>query len=354
MAERLRVLVSAPSLDVAQNVSGVSAVTVQIMRVLAPTHSVAHLQVGREAGVGLAGALLGAAKAAGIIMRGDYDIYHSNTALNPRSILRDSLLTGLAATRGRAVVVHLHGGKYVHEPAPRGWSRLIAALLRTRQVVSLSGLEAERVGTWYGARRVAVVFNGVEVAPTAQRIPRTDPAMPLEITFVGRLVEEKGILVLLEAARSLSEDGRFRFHIVGDGRLRGAVDAAAAAHPSIRAEGVATPAEVRKILAATDVLVLPSLSGEGMPMAVLEAMMAGVVPVATALSSVPEIIENDVTGLLLETPSAAALTSRLRELADAPQRLASMSAAAAAFARQRLCADTNYAALAEIYRAALA
>ena len=103
---------------------------------------------------------------------------------------------------------------------------------------------------------------------------------------------------MLSAAARSGADSRLHFVVYGDGALRSDVIAAAEANPNVSYRGVFDSGQTKSILATIDVLVLPSIHGEGMPMAILEAMAAGAVPYATAISSIPEVIEDGSPGFL--------------------------------------------------------
>jgi glycosyltransferase involved in cell wall biosynthesis len=85
-----------------------------------------------------------------------------------------------------------------------------------------------------------------------------------------------------------------------------------------------------------------------MPMAILEAMAAGAVPVATAISSVPEIVDDKVNGFLMPAGSAKPWELLLR-LVREPEAVAEASRHAVEFARAKFDARTNYGRLSSIY-----
>ncbi|HWA19192.1 MAG TPA: glycosyltransferase family 4 protein [Devosia sp.] len=351
----MKVLISAPSLDPGRNVSGVSTVVRHILSVLEDKIDFRHLKVGSETGTGRTGrtlrSLAASAAAAGVIFGGRYDVFHSNTALNPRSILRDAVLIVLARARRRPVVLHLHGGRYIHDDAPAFLRRIIGAMLAAAgRVIVLSGLEQSRLEANFPAARgkTEVIYNGVGIPDTPQ-IQRTTSDR-LTIGFVGRLVDEKGIDIVLAAADRLAADPRYLFLIFGDGPRRDDVLETAKNNPNIVYRGVFDSSQTEAVFASIDVLVLPSRHGEGMPMAILEAMAAGAVPYATAISSVPEIIEDGVTGLLAPAEAADPL-DRLATLADDASTLATMSRNAMSFAHTHFDARINYSRLLPIYDA---
>jgi glycosyltransferase involved in cell wall biosynthesis len=82
------------------------------------------------------------------------------------------------------------------------------------------------------------------------------------------------------------------------------------------------------ILKGVDVSVLPSLKREGLPRAMLEAMISGVVPIVTSSGGNPELVENDVSGFVVEPGDPVAIREKILELYNDRERLARMSIAA--------------------------
>ncbi|HEY7292948.1 MAG TPA: glycosyltransferase family 4 protein [Vicinamibacterales bacterium] len=149
---------------------------------------------------------------------------------------------------------------------------------------------------------------------------------PLRLLFLGRLDEAKGVLELPEIDRSLRERRiDVTWTIVGDGPAREDLKSAWPNANAVTWIHSATPADALTICPRHDVFVLPS-RGEGLPVAMIEAMGAGVVPVARYLPSLVEVVENGVTGYL---PSdSAGIVSAIESLATNRDRLRSMAAAA--------------------------
>jgi glycosyltransferase involved in cell wall biosynthesis len=89
------------------------------------------------------------------------------------------------------------------------------------------------------------------------------------------------------------------------------------------------------ILKGVDVTVLPSLKREGLPRAILEAMIAGVVPIVTNSGGSPELVVNDVSGFVVEPGDPVAIREKILALYHDRELLKRMSAAA----RQRVLTD---------------
>jgi glycosyltransferase involved in cell wall biosynthesis len=110
--------------------------------------------------------------------------------------------------------------------------------------------------------------------------------------------------------------------------------------------------DIPECLAASDAFVLSS-DWEGNPLAVMEAMAAGLPVIATAVGGVPELVESGVDGILVPARNSAALTEALRTLAEDSSRRAEMACAARTKAISAFNVDRMAQGYAKLYRDAL-
>ena len=184
------------------------------------------------------------------------------------------------------------------------------------------------------------------------------PPQP-RLVCVGRLCEQKGQLLLIEAAAALLREG-IEFHLVlaGDGDMRGDIEAAIARHgleKKISITGWISGAQVRAEILAATALVLPSFA-EGLPVVLMEAMALRRPVLATYIAGIPELVIQGENGWLFAAGSVDELAAAMRECLDAtPEQLIRMGD----MARQRVlarhdidCEATKLAAL--FYDAVLA
>ena len=148
------------------------------------------------------------------------------------------------------------------------------------------------------------------------------PKSGTDLAFVGRLAPVKGLRVLIEAldaARARRPD--LRLTIVGDGPDRAALEALSRPQgEAIRFTGPLSQTEVADVLAATDVLVLPSFA-EGVPVVLMEAMATGLPVIATRVAGVAELVDDGVSGLLVAPGDPEALRDAILDIAqDAGRR----------------------------------
>jgi len=178
--------------------------------------------------------------------------------------------------------------------------------------------------------RTTSIPNGIGVGAPGQGsrlLRRADDAA--EVLIVARLVPQKGIQVLLEAARTvLQSHPRARFTLAGDGPLRLELEAQAERLGiSKQVHFLGTVQDTPELLARCDLFVLPSL-WEGMPLSLLEAMAAGRPAVATAVSGSAELILDEETGLLVPAGDPAALAAAMTRLLQDPEAAEAMGARA--------------------------
>jgi glycosyltransferase involved in cell wall biosynthesis len=200
-------------------------------------------------------------------------------------------------------------------------------------------------------------FRGGPSGPEAKRSMGLDPQRPV-IGTVGRLEARKQQGDLLRAARAMTTAGEGALApqvlIVGDGPLRGALEAEACelkVAPAVRFAGSVT--DVRLPLAAMDVFVLPS-GAEGMSNALLEAMAAARPVVATAVGGSCEVIEDGRTGVLVPVGDVDRLAAEVQALLSNPGRCAFLGAAARRAVGQRFGARAMVARLEDLYAERLA
>jgi glycosyltransferase involved in cell wall biosynthesis len=180
------------------------------------------------------------------------------------------------------------------------------------------------------ADKVVVIHCGTDpsvfrVASSSRRGAR---GADMIVACVASLEEVKGHRFLLDACRMLLDDGvDIRCDLLGEGSLRQDLEQrihALSLCDRVCLHGAVPREEVRRALASADVAVLasyPTRSGrrEGIPVALMEAMMSGLPVVASALSGVPELVEDQRTGFLVPPGDPWSLADRLRILARAPQ-----------------------------------
>ena len=159
------------------------------------------------------------------------------------------------------------------------------------------------------------VYSGVDLDAFADAEPAEGlPGERPRVVMVGRIADGKGHEVLLDAVASM-DDFEASVCIVGDGPLYDSLAAEIEARElSEQVFLTGFRDDVPRVLAASDVLVLPSFR-EGTPRVITEAMASGLPVVATDIAGIPEQIEDGENGFLIPTEDSEALAARMGELA---------------------------------------
>lgn len=325
------VLMTTPSLDTSHNVSGVASVVQGIVAAskgVTPTlgWKIVLATIGKRDGQkrGAGWALTQIAvplRFAGLILRHRPHIVHINGPLNTLAAFRDMVLLALARLYTKRVIYHVHGGAYVHVlPVSKWLRRVITLMLRTPSTIIVLGKrEAESLVLLYGIERarIHVLGNAVDIPTEVQSRAQVGS---LRVLSMGRLSPEKGLGILCEAFERHADlpGGGIELHVYGAGTLENEVipRLQLALGSDFRFGGVAGPKERTLAYRWADVVVMPSLHGEGLPMVLLEAMAAGVVPIATADGSITDVLKDGMNGIIIEKNDTASLVGALLVAAE--------------------------------------
>ncbi len=166
--------------------------------------------------------------------------------------------------------------------------------------------------------------------------------------FAGRLSEEKGLFTLLEAHRRTPG---LRLVIAGDGPLRAALEERVDADQKGRLTfaGHLSGDAYDRAWAAAACLALPSEWYEVRPMVIHEAMARGKAVVTTRLGTMPEIVEDGVTGLLVPPAAPDALGAAMRGLVEDPRRAEAMGRAGRALVESLYTPAAHLNAMLDVY-----
>ncbi|SFL58642.1 glycosyltransferase [Methylobacterium pseudosasicola] len=211
--------------------------------------------------------------------------------------------------------------------------------------------------------RTRLAYHGLDLArfpaPPPLRAPRdgTDPADPLRLLCVGRLVAKKGHDDLIDALAALPEDLHWRLDLIGGGELRGALEARVRERSLTERVtflgALAQPAVVAAMRAA-DLFVLPTKPApggdrDGLPNVLMEAASQALPILATAFAGTPEFITDGEHGTLVPPGEPVALATALARLASDPTLRLRLGEAA----RVRLVRDFSEAAAIDLIADAL-
>jgi phosphatidyl-myo-inositol alpha-mannosyltransferase len=218
---------------------------------------------------------------------------------------------------------------YSTKALPNGVANLAGARRKFNQMTARIAVSqaAEWTGRrWFGGE-YTIIPNGVDLGgPPSGPKPVNDE---LEVLFVGRPEERKGLPVLVQAFEALVEHVPARLTVVGAGAddvHRYITDPAA--EKRIRALGRVDHDELWTRLHAADVLCAPSLSGESFGMILTEAFAAGTPVIASNIAGYADVVTDGVDGVLVPPADPQRLAEELQAMHHEPERRQAMGLAA--------------------------
>lgn len=284
------------------------------------------------------------------VLRERPDVVYVEVSQNALAYLRDACFIGLARAGGARVVTHLHGGYFA--PFYETANPFVRALVRAssrwvdRAWVLGEGLRHHYAGL-VPEPRVRVVPNGVpDPLPPALPAGRGDGDGPPTFLYLSQLSLPKGILDLVEAVGVLPPERRPRLVMAGAWRSpddRRRVEARIAAlglEARVEDRGVVTGEAKARAFAEADVFVLPTAYPyEGQPLAILEAMAAGLPVVSTPRGAIPDMVRDGETGVLVPENDPVALAAALGRLLEDPEGRRRMGSAGRRLWEERFTED---------------
>jgi len=249
----------------------------------------------------------------------------------------------------------VHGPEEFDKPQAIGLGEKIR---NAKFVVAVSAFGKSQLYRWVDHahwHKVRVVRCGIESA----FYQNADTPIPdaSRLVCVGRLCEQKGQLLLVEAAARLQVQGiDFQLVLAGDGEMRPQIEALICQHnlsARITITGWISSAQVRAEILAARAMVLPSFA-EGLPVVLMEAMALRRPVISTYIAGIPELVAHGENGWLCAAGSVSELAQALTQCLAAPmQQLTSMGHAGHARVVQRHSVDLEAARLLALLKQAL-
>jgi glycosyltransferase involved in cell wall biosynthesis len=173
------------------------------------------------------------------------------------------------------------------------------------------------------------------------------------VLFVGRIIPEKGVPLLMDALQELNNRGfDLETVIVGDGPLRPGIEATLGERgltDKVRFIGAVGQDHLHEWYEWADVFCLPSFT-EGLPVVLMEALLFRLAVVTTTVAGIPELVRHGETGLLTTPGRLDLLVEALVEVASDPERRRSLGEAGRAEVLANFDAAKNAIALGQLFR----
>lgn len=316
------IIITAPSLDPAKNVSGVSSVVSFIID-NNPECKYFHFELGKRdderSGIARIGKLMKALwRWIKLLRRHPKALVHYSFPLSGPSILRDPLFILFARCIRRKMVVHIHGGVYLTSPSIPRLFRWILHRIFSMNVpfIALSDKESMILEKKFGAKNVCSLPNCVDLRDALNFEREENASTRLRIGYLGRIAATKGMNELLTACAELRRNQiPIELHVAGAEENKGEFLPAfvAAIGEELHYWGVISGSTKIAFLRSLDVFVLPSYF-EGLPISMLECMSYGAVPVVTPVGSIPEVVRDGENGVLIDVKDAHSIAMAITRI----------------------------------------
>lgn len=334
------IIITSPSLDPKQNVSGISSVTNFIIANNSK-HTYHHFELGKKdkekGGWHRIPSLIGKYKEWKRALKEYPDaIIHYNFPLSKASLLRDPWFIRCALRQKRKLVVHVHGGLFLTAPKIPFFLKAIMKRVFQQNVpfIVLSDMERDILVERFVAKKVEVLPNCVDLsdaAAFAREKARTASEAsgigekelvvgakqnPLRIGYLGRIEPNKGMTELLVACQRLKKEG-FPFQLVMAGKEQ--TEGEYLPHfdrwlaDSFQYAGLVSGKSKCDFLRNLDTFILPTYF-EGLPMSLLECMSYGITPIVTPVGSIPQVVEDGVNGIFIKSHDSDSIVDAIMKL----------------------------------------
>ena len=275
---------------------------------------------------------------------------HAHFGTNSAEI---AMLAGILAKLPYSFTVH--GPEEFDKPQALG---LNTTIQHAKFGVAISALGRSQLYRWANFadwQKIKIVHCGLEAS--FYNVPAKPIAARSRLVCVGRLCEQKGQMLLLEAAKKLHDAGLdFELILAGDGEMRAEIESLITRYQlqdKVKITGWISSDEVRNHILSVHALVLPSFA-EGLPVVIMEAMSLRRPVISTYIAGIPELLIQGENGWLCVAGDVDDLTKAMREALTLPvESLQKMGDAAYTRVIARHNIDIEAAKLAEHIKAAI-
>lgn len=263
---------------------------------------------------------------------GGYQLVHLNPSLRPKAMLRDLGFFVISIVMRRKVVISYHGwDERFKENMRKYWLWFFKIILKADACIVLGNKFCQGLRDMGYKNPIFVINGAIDTEEYKQYcLPILQKKVQIKeynLLFLARIEKYKGIYEALESYKIIKKKiDNVRLFIVGDGSD---LENAKSYVKNCGLEGVVFTGYLEgiakyKILASSYCYILPTY-GEGMPLTILEAMAAGLPIIVTNVGAIPEVVENGINGIILNSPSPNLFANAVIRLIQNPELARGMS-----------------------------
>jgi glycosyltransferase involved in cell wall biosynthesis len=327
----MNILITAPSLDPKLNVSGISTM-VNIIIQNNRKHHYSHYELGktdkqRNKIIRIYTIIKQLLYFPIFIKQNQIQIVHQNLPFDPKGVIREYLINLWCRLFKVPVVLHLHGGQFIsHGTVNVILKKIIYSLFySSRQVIVLSEIEKKILDEKFNYSNANVLPNSIDLSKF-DKLKNNELHDPPILLYLGRIEKNKGVFELIDALKDLKKEFSFKFILCGTGPLAQycTIEFKKILGDDFNYLGVVTGEDKINTIKLSNIFILPSYF-EGMPMALLETMAAGVIPIVTNVGSMKHIIKTGYNGFLVRPEDSGDLFMSIKALLSSPEAFPQIS-----------------------------
>lgn len=357
------VLITSPSLESTTNVSGISSVVKNIIKL----HGIQFIvfKVGKEDNqkrnikwiINQFRLIIHTFR---IIPK--VDLIHINVAFDKLSLYRDTTIGFVGKLFNKKVIFHIHGGKYLMRiPSSLIVLFTIKILFKLAdRTIVLSEIEKESINSIYKIDDSIVLPNAIDteyVNKLKQKFCKEKLTSEVcNIVFLGRIHERKGLVDIIDAFKILNnKDLNYNFNMYGVGPRQDTYlkELGSLLGNKFYYGGIVGGDEKWKVLFESDIFILPSRYGEGLPMAMLEAMACECVVIVTDDASISTAVKHSINGIIINKNDPEDLAIWIEQLINSTNLRKQLAFAASTHINKHFSLDTYKNNILYIYNSIL-
>lgn len=313
----MNILITAPSLNTKNNVSGISSVVNNILETTELNYI--HFEVGKQDKEKrnlkwILKQFYLPISLFIVFLKNKIDLFHLNAPLNKLSVVRDFTLLMVAKIFRKKTILHFHGGEFlIKVPESKILFNFLNLYFKLGdKIITLSSYEKELVSKNYNIPLEKIVPLENCVIPLKDI--KKEKKEKVRIIFLGRIVESKGINEIIISMKKLYDYRKdFEFFLYGTGPLEDIIIKEFNDYMpnSFKFKGIISGKEKDEAMIKSDIFILPSLHGEGLPIALLEAMNTENICIVTNDGSMATVITNNENGFIVKKGDSNDLFNKL-------------------------------------------